>query len=102
MKTAIYTITSPLHDEESVNKVSSAFLAEIEDTMGAVFDFRGRDFSAYGTDALDIIFVRTGGTEGIFKELLPALEGRILLLTAGKSNSMAASLEILSYLRKQG
>ena len=102
MKTAIYTITSPLHDEESVNKVSSAFLAEIEDTMGAVFDFRGRDFSAYGTDALDIIYVRTGGTEGIFKELLPALEGRILLLTSGKSNSLAASLEILSYLRKQG
>lgn len=102
MKTAIYTITSPLHDEQSVNQVSSAFLSEIENAMEIVFDFRGSDFSAYGTDALDIIFVRTGGTEGIFKELLPHLNGRILLLTSGKSNSLAASLEILSYLRQQG
>jgi hypothetical protein len=55
MKTAIYTITSPLHDEQSVNQVSSAFLSEIENAMEIVFDFRGSDFSAYGTDALDII-----------------------------------------------
>lgn len=102
MKTAIYTITSPLHDEQSVNRVSSAFLSEIEEAAGTSFTFRGTDFSAYGTDALDIIYVRTGGTEGIFKELLPLLSGRILLLTSGKSNSLAASLEILSYLRQQG
>jgi L-fucose isomerase-like protein len=102
MKTAIYTITSPLHDEQSVNSVSSGFLREIEDAMGFTFDFRGTDFTAYGTDALDIIYVRTGGTEGIFKELFPRLGGRILLLTSGKSNSLAASLEILSYLRQQG
>jgi L-fucose isomerase-like protein len=102
MKIAIYTITSPLHDEQSVNKVSSSFLSEIENAMGGSFIFRGTDFSAYGTDALDIIYVRTGGTEGIFKTLFPKLEGRILLLTSGKSNSLAASLEILSYLRQQG
>ena len=102
MKTAIYTITSPLHDEQSVNKVSSAFLSEIENARGCSFDFRGSDFSSYGTDALDIIYVRTGGTEGIFKELFPRLSGRILLLTSGKSNSLAASLEILSYLKQQG
>ena len=102
MKTAIYTITSPLHDEQSVNRVSSAFLSEIEEAAGTSFTFRGTDFSAYGTDALDIIYVRTGGTEGIFKELLPLLSGRILLLTSGKSNSLAASLEILSYLRQNG
>lgn len=102
MKTAIYSITSPLHDEQSVNNVSSGFLSEIENAMGCTFDFRGTDFSAYGTDALDIIYVRTGGTEGIFKEMFPSLRGRILLLTSGKSNSLAASLEILSYLRQQG
>ena len=102
MKTAIYTITSPLHDENSVREVSSAFLSEIENAMGFSFIFRGPDFSEYGTGALDIIYVRTGGTEGIFKELFPKLGGRILLLTSGKSNSLAASLEILSYLRHQG
>lgn len=102
MKTAIYTITSPLHDERSVSEVSNAFIAEIEKAMGSPLIFRGTDYSAYGTDALDIIYVRTGGTEGIFRELLPKFGGRILLLTSGKSNSLAASLEILSYLRQQG
>lgn len=102
MKAAIYTITSPLHDEQSVNRISSEFLSEIENEMGTDFIFRGKDFSGYGTDSLDIIFVRTGGTEGIFKELFPHLGERILLLTSGKSNSLAASLEILSYLRQQG
>lgn len=102
MRTAIYTITSPLHDEQSVNKVSASFISEIEDELGYTFIFRGTDFSAYGTDALDLIYVRTGGTEGIFRSLLPKLSGRILLLTSGKSNSLAASMEILSYLRQQG
>ena len=101
MKAAIYTITSPLHDEQSVNRISSEFLSEIENEMGTDFIFRGKDFSGYGTDSLDIIFVRTGGTEGIFKELFPHLGERILLLTSGKSNSLAASLEILSYLRQK-
>ena len=41
---------------------------------------------------------RTGGTESIFEELFPSLKGNILLLTSGRSNSLAASLEILSYL----
>ena len=102
MKTAIYTLTSPLHDQKSVDAISSGFLAEIENKLGDSFLFRGTDFSAYGADALDIIYVRTGGTEGIFKELFPKLGGRILLLTSGKSNSLAASLEILSYLRQNG
>ena len=44
MKTAIYTITSPLHDEQSVNQVSSAFLSEIENAMEIVFDFREATF----------------------------------------------------------
>ena len=53
-----------------------------------------------------MIYVRTGGTEGRFKELLPLLQGlsrqTILLLTSGQSNSLAASMEILSYLRQEG
>jgi L-fucose isomerase-like protein len=48
--------------------------------------------------------VRTGGTEGIFRRLLPQLQKQssrpFYLLTSGKSNSLAASLEILSYLRQ--
>lgn len=102
MNIALYTLTSPLHDEAAVNAVSGRFISEIENALGARFDFRGNDFSGYGESDLDIIFVRTGGTEGIFKEVFPTLGGNILLLTSGKSNSLAASLEIMSYLNQQG
>lgn len=102
MNIALYTLTSPLHDEAAVNAVSGAFISKIEDSLGIRFDFRGNDFSGYGESDLDIIFVRTGGTEGLFKEIFPTLDGNILLLTSGKSNSLAASLEIMSYLNQQG
>lgn len=102
MNIAVYTLTSPLHNEEATNAVSAEFISEIEALAGFRLDMKGRDFSGYGSSDLDLIFVRTGGTEGLFKEVFPSLEGRIFLLTSGKSNSLAASMEILSYLNQQG
>ena len=102
--TAVYTITSGLHDEASVARLSDAFLGSVFPEGGYVL--RGADFSDFGTHGLDLIYVRTGGAEGIFKRLLPDLLARgaerFLLLTSGQSNSLAASLEILSYLQQQG
>ena len=102
MNIGLYTLTSPLHDENAVNASSAEFVGQIEDSLGCQFDFCGTDFSTYGSHELDVIYVRTGGTEGLFEEVFPHLEGNILLLTSGKSNSLAASLEILSYLRQKG
>ena len=102
--TAVYTITSGLHDEASVSRLSDAFLTSVFPDVN--FIFKGADFSDFGTQELSLIYVRTGGAEGIFKQLLPELLARgierYFLLTSGKSNSLAASLEILSYLRQQG
>ena len=98
MNIGLYTLTSPLHDENAVNAASAEFISQIENSLGCQFDFCGPDFSSYGTHDLDVIYVRTGGTEGLFEEVFPSLKGNILLLTSGKSNSLAASLEILSYL----
>lgn len=100
MTTAIYTITSPLHDPKAVDEATKEFLASLD------IDYRllGTDYSSYGSHTLDLIYVRTGGAEGIFSELLPELRAKsrrpIYLLTSGKSNSLAASMEILSYLRQ--
>ena len=102
MNISLYTLTSPLHDQKAVDSASAEFLAEIEGKLGFGFDFHGPDFTGYGTGGLDVIYVRTGGTEGLFEEVFPALDGNILLLTSGKSNSLAASMEILSYLNQQG
>ena len=104
MDIAIYTLTSELHDEASVAAVTKEFLG----SLGFEFDFKGSDFADYGTHPLDLIYVRTGGTEGIFSLLishfspLTSHHRPIYLLTSGKSNSLAASMEMLSYLNQQG
>ena len=104
MSIAVYTITSGLHDEAAVSRLSDEFLKGV--FPEGDFEFKGSDFSDYGTHTLDLVYVRTGGAEGIFKGLLPEMLARGIeryyLLTSGKSNSLAASLEILSYLRQQG
>ncbi|MGM9780380.1 MAG: hypothetical protein ACI3Y7_00805 [Candidatus Cryptobacteroides sp.] len=102
MNIALYTLTSSLHDRNAVDALSLEFLSAIEAILGYKFDFRGDDFSSYGQSDLDVIFIRTGGSEGLFKQVFPTLSGNILLLTSGKSNSLAASLEILSFLNQNG
>ena len=91
MSVAIYTLTSPLHDEAAVAGVTREFLS----TLNCTYDFCGTDYAGFGSSHdLDLIYVRTGGTEGLFKDLLPKLGGGpFYLLTSGKSNSLAASME---------
>ena len=102
MKTAIYTLTSELHDAQAVEAATQAFL----NSLDVDYDFKGDDYTDYGTYPLDLIYVRTGGAEGIFRRLLPELQSKsdrpCYLLTSGKSNSLAASMEILSFLRQNG
>lgn len=100
MNIAIYTLTSELHDEQAVSAVTREFL----DSLDVTYEFKGNDYSDYSSHSLDLIYVRTGGTEGIFRRLLSKLQAKsahpYYLLTSGKSNSLAASMEILSYLRQ--
>ena len=97
---AIYTLTSELHDEQAVGAVTCEFL----ESLSIEYDFRGSDYADFGSYPLSLIFVRTGGTEGIFRRLLPTLPigkgEKFYLLSSGKSNSLAASMEILSYLQQ--
>ena len=102
MNIAIYTITSSLHDAQTIDAATREFLGSLD----IEYELRDNDFSDYGSHALHLIYIRTGGTEGIFKPLLPQLlqqsKQPFYLLTSGKSNSLAASMEILSYLNQQG
>ena len=99
---AVYTLTSELHDPQAVAALTQEFLSSLE----LPYELKDNDFADYGSHDLDLIFVRTGGTEGIFKRLLPQLRVHsskpFYLLASDKSNSLAASLEILSFLRQQG
>lgn len=98
---SIYTITSELHDEQSVAHVTAEFLG----SLGIEYTLKGADFDDYGKDELSLIYVRTGGTENVFRSVLQKVLGSrqpVYLLTSGKSNSLAASMEILSFLRQNG
>jgi len=100
----IYTLTSTLHDPERIERESQGFLQEIFPQND--YQLLGGDFSTYGTGGLDLIFVRTGGAEGIFLQHIQDLYNRgareFILLTSGSNNSLAASMEILSFLGKAG
>ena len=102
MSLAIYTLTSELHDERSVQSYTQEYLGSLR----VEYEFRGSDYADFGSHQLHLIYVRTGGTEGIFKRLLPMLREKskrpFYFLTSGRSNSLAASMEILSFLQQNG
>ena len=100
MSIAIYTLTSPLHDKKALEEATQAFLS----TLTVPFTYRGENFSTWGQSDLDIIFVRTGGTENLFKKRhmeTPKTRRPVYLLSWGSNNSLAASMEILSWLRQR-
>lgn len=100
MSIALYTLTSSLHSETIRNAKDEPFINNIEEALGEEFECHDNDYSSYGSHDTEIIYVRTGGTEGLFKSL--GINGYVRLLTSGDSNSLAASMEILSYLRQKG
>lgn len=100
MSIAIYTLTSPLHDKKALEEATQAFLS----SLTVPFTYRGENFSTWGQSDLDIIFVRTGGTENLFKKRhieTPKTRRPVYLLSWGSNNSLAASMEILSWLRQR-
>lgn len=103
MNVSIYTLVSPLHDPVATRRVAGEFLDAVRGHCGScsLVDC-GSDFSTFGTSDLDLVYVVTGGTEGLFLEALPQIQGHVHILTSGKSNSLAASMEILSYLKQVG
>ena len=79
----------------------SAFLSGIEKSGG--FTLENTPLEKYEETDFCLIFIQTGGTEGIFLKNLDLLTTKsCYLLTSGESNSLAASMEILSYLKSHG
>ena len=114
MSINLYTISSSLHTEVSPDPLKEEFIKGIERASGLRFTYQGELAKAAticcNYKEINIFYVRTGGTEGIFKSIFhsdgslsPFLaESRVLLLTSGLSNSLAAAMEILSFLRMHG
>ena len=101
MTIGVFSVTSSIHDAEVLNKRTEQLLNDIRKGTGLEFSYCGDDFSRYNEFDLKFIFIRTGGSEGKFKELYPSLKSPFYLLTTGENNSLAASMEILSFLRER-
>ncbi len=96
---AYYRIRSPLSQttQENMERYTAALSEALGEEMRRVElqEYLGADFA--------LLYVASGGSEGYFLEIFERLKHRhCYLLTSGDSNSLAASMEILSYIRKHG
>ena len=94
-----YQIRSPL--SQMTDERMKRFIRLLEQELGE--ELRQVSLTDYLRDEFALLYVASGGSEGYFLEVLEQLKGRnCYILTSGESNSLAASMEILSYLKKRG
>ena len=94
-----YQIRSPLSQitEERMHR----FIDTLSETLGEKLE--RVSLEQYLSDDFALLYVASGGSEGFFLEVFDQLKARhCYILTSGESNSLAASMEILSFLRKHG
>lgn len=100
MKIRMLDIISDVHNEGYINNTLVDFLSEIEKKADCAFEHvRPEDFEG---GKIHFLFIKSGGTEGVFKKIYPNLKPPFVLLTSGMHNSLAASMEIASFLRDEG
>ena len=97
MKINIYPIVSSLHQKDRINDETLKLLNELERLSSHSFEIVDID-NFYNAD-LSLILIQSGGSEQLFLKQFKKLKGPYYLLTYGHNNSLAASLEILSYLK---
>lgn len=100
MKFALYQVIADLHANRPHDAETASFLQELTTLLGQ--PLVGTKLEDLPALALPLIFIQSGGSEGLFKEVYQQLREPYLLLTTGRQNSLAASLEILTFLQQQG
>lgn len=98
MKVNIYPIVSSLHNQRLIEETSK--LLEPLSEKGYSFTFI-TDVNKFYEDAdLSLVLVQSGGSENLFLQAFGKLKEPYYLLTYGTNNSLAASLEIMAFLKR--
>ena len=97
MKVNIFPLVSSLHNQNRINENTQVLLNELMNLSDISFQISTVE-DLYNCD-LSLILVQSGGSEGLFLENFSKLKAPFYLLTYGHNNSLAASLEILSFLK---
>jgi len=102
MKVGMYSLFSPIHDEDAISQTLEQFVKDLSKNI-EVEEINDEILSSDKKEEYDLItvFVKTGGTENIFKEIFDKLEGPVILVATSLHNSLAASMEILSWVKSQ-
>lgn len=98
MKVNIYPIVSSLHNQRLIEETSK--LLEPLSEKGYSFTFVSDVDKFYEDADLSLVLVQSGGSENLFLQAFGKLKEPYYLLTYGTNNSLAASLEIMAFLKR--
>jgi len=101
MNYQILGLQAGLMDSKVIQDVGHQFISGIEASTGIPMTWVNSP-DEFHNDAIPLIFIQTGGTESVFLEQFDKIPKPTILLTHGEMNSLAASLEILTYLQQRG
>ncbi|PIY32557.1 MAG: hypothetical protein COZ07_05305 [Candidatus Infernicultor aquiphilus] len=101
MKIGLYHLISEMNNEAYIDSTLKSFMFKIEEKLAEKFENINLK-NINEKDYFPLIFIKSGGVEGKFKQFFKLIKGPYLLLSSGLHNSLAASLEIASFLRQQG
>ncbi len=101
MKIGVLSLAAGAHDKAALARVTEPILTQLKESFNIV------KISKKRIDQVDLplVFIKTGGTEGQFKELVPLLRraGKpITFLAVNRFNSFPAALEILAWAKREG
>ncbi len=97
----LITFASLLHKQTSAYSSHEAVLNELEKYYTVhVIDYQEMD--KLGSDDFKILFIATGGVERLVIQHFEQLPRPAIILADGMQNSLAAALEISSWLRNRG
>ena len=100
----ILVLRSSFQTDEYVKKEYAELLRLLTEKCGASFRVIGEEMPLPQIKKHDTILVATGGVEGLFVKLLENefVAENVTLIADGRNNSLAASMEILTYLNEKG
>lgn len=97
----LITFASVLHKQNSILGSHEIILTELEKYFKVnIVDYQ--DINELSADDFSIVFIATGGVERLVIQHFESLPRPAILLADGMQNSLAAALEISSWLRGRG
>lgn len=97
----LITFASLLHKQSSIRSSHEAILSELEKYFTVRF-VNYKDIDKLSNDDFKIIFIATGGVERLVIQHFESLPRPAVILADGMQNSLAAALEVSSWLRNRG